>query len=122
MWDRDPELELDYEDDVDVGKDAEPLEGHARSASPEPLATAPSALEHVKHCLTHLPFQRWCPHCIKARAQDQAHYSQESDERQKAELELVQFDYSFMKRQAEETPTPVLIGSTRRSGYAFGSV
>eukprot|EP00972_Heterocapsa_arctica_P010665 1564904-Heterocapsa_arctica.AAC.1 len=45
MWDRNPELELDYEDDGDVGEDAEPLEGHARSASPEPLATAPSALE-----------------------------------------------------------------------------
>eukprot|EP00972_Heterocapsa_arctica_P033348 4908139-Heterocapsa_arctica.AAC.1 len=88
MYGRDPELELDYEDDEEVGEDAEPLEGHARAASPEPLATAPSPLEQVKHCLTHLPFQRWCPHCVKARAQDQAHYSQQGDEKRKAEPEL----------------------------------
>eukprot|EP00972_Heterocapsa_arctica_P063236 9330342-Heterocapsa_arctica.AAC.1 len=84
---RDP-ADIELNDDEEPDTDIEPLEGHARAASPQPLATAPSPLEQVKHCLTHLPFQRWCAHCVKARAQDQAHYSQKGDEKRKAEPEL----------------------------------
>eukprot|EP00972_Heterocapsa_arctica_P021695 3191710-Heterocapsa_arctica.AAC.1 len=51
--------DIDLPQDEEPEFDIEPLEGHARTASPKPLATALSALEQYKHCLTHLPFARW---------------------------------------------------------------
>eukprot|EP00972_Heterocapsa_arctica_P077277 11398931-Heterocapsa_arctica.AAC.1 len=68
LGDPDPVLDEPSRDD-----ELEPDFGHARVATPEPLATAPGALEQALHCLTHIPFARWCPICVKARAADQAH-------------------------------------------------
>eukprot|EP00972_Heterocapsa_arctica_P000056 8804-Heterocapsa_arctica.AAC.1 len=85
----------------------EPEPTLARSASPEPLATAPSALEQARHSLAHMPFAKWCPICIKARAADAPHVVH----RDQVGPEVVQFDYSFLDT------VPILIGATRRTGY-----
>ena len=89
----------------------EPVPEQARLATPEPMATAPSVLEQARHCLTHLPFARWCPIFVKARAADQPHTVQAA----KPGPEVVQFDYSFLDA------APILIGATRRTGYSFAS-
>eukprot|EP00972_Heterocapsa_arctica_P109599 16134335-Heterocapsa_arctica.AAC.1 len=66
------------------------------------MATAPSALEQARHCLTHLPFAKWCPICVKARAANQPHGVHPDQ----PGPEVVQFDYSFLDT------APILIGAT----------
>ncbi|MCP4896673.1 MAG: hypothetical protein GY906_06815, partial [bacterium] len=95
----------------------EPLREHARLANGEPLATAPSELEQARHCLTHLPFAKWCAICVKARAKDEAHGKLKMNDGP----DVVQFDYAFMRSGDEEKLVPVLIAITRRAGYAFAS-
>ena len=99
----------------DEGHD--PLREHARLANGEPLATAPSELEQSRHCLTHLPFAKWCAICVKARAKDMVH----NKIKVKDGPDVVQFDYAFMRSGDEEKMVPVLIAITRRAGYAFAS-
>ena len=99
----------------DEGHD--PLREHARLANGEPLATAPSELEQSRHCLTHLPFAKWCAICVKARAKDMVH----NKIKVKDGPDVVQFDYAFMRSGEEEKLVPVLIAITRRAGYAFAS-
>ena len=91
----------------DEGHD--PLREHARLANGEPLATAPSELEQSRHCLTHLPFAKWCAICIKARAKDMVH----NKIKVKDGPDVVQFDYAFMRSGDEEKMVPVLIAITR---------
>eukprot|EP00972_Heterocapsa_arctica_P019039 2810901-Heterocapsa_arctica.AAC.1 len=38
------------------------------------------------------------------------------------EPELLQFDYSFLRRGDKDVPVPILIGIARRSGYSFPTV
>ena len=71
-----PELELDSEDE-------EPGSTVIRS---QKLLYQPSAQEWDDHQRTHIPFRKWCPHCVQGKCVSGAHRrSQKSDEDSKRE-------------------------------------
>ena len=45
----------------------------AKRACPLPEVKMPSAKEYADHCLTHIPYRRWCPYCVAARMPIVAH-------------------------------------------------
>ena len=81
-------------------------DGHPAVAPALPIVV--SNEERKRHNLTHLPFRKWCPICVSAKAADPAH-------RRKAEgdpptLPICQVDFFFMNRRAErETATGITL-------------
>ena len=43
----------------------------------------PTEEEFENHCVTHLPFRRWCPICVKAKGNEDSHKSAEESTKPK---------------------------------------
>ncbi len=52
--------------------DEEPENGH-RSVIKKHQTWMPTSAEREEHAMTHLPFRRWCEHCVKGRGEDMKH-------------------------------------------------
>ena len=59
---------MDVEDDTVV---------QPAKALPQPKV--PTAAEVAAHCLTHLPYRSWCPHCVASRRPNTQHRSSSSE-------------------------------------------
>ena len=86
---------MDVEDDIVV---------QAAAALPQPKV--PSAAEVAAHCLTHLPYRSWCPHCVASRRPNTKHRS--SSESQRADPLLVA-DYCFVRDTDDSECVTVLV-------------
>ena len=94
--------DVDNEIVGDVGPDAAEEEEELISDPPiiseeAPVRLArnpadPTAEERARHDATHLPFRSWCPICVEARATEDPHYRQTTEERAKG-LPRVCVDY-----------------------------
>ena len=67
--------EDDAEKEVDVEQAAEEEFG---IRNPRKLLDPklPTQKEIDEHCLTHLPFRNWCPHCVAGKGKMAPHYKQ----------------------------------------------
>ena len=63
------------EDDLSCGVCSEQDEPLVKKPTALPEVKAPSAKEFAEHCLTHLPYRRWCPYCVAAEMPNVAHRS-----------------------------------------------
>ena len=50
----------------------------------------PTALEVERHCLTHVPYRSWCPHCVRGRGKEMNH-----DKKQKEHSALKEFAFDY---------------------------
>jgi hypothetical protein len=66
----------------------------------------PSSEERKTHEMTHLPFRRWCRHCIRGRGKEAAHYKRKGED---GELHELHFDYAFMGEEDEPGKTVTLL-------------
>lgn len=85
------------------------------------VAKMPSKAEVDHHNLTHLPFQRWCKHCIQ-RASDDGHYRDPDKHHSDLDDEScqIQMDYSFIKTdQQGDTQCTVLLMWVTQTLYGF---
>ena len=73
----------------------------------------PTREERSRHELTHLPFRRWCRHCVEGRAPDDPHMCGPCDEERG--VPKVSLDYGFMKREGEEGQRTILVIKARPS-------
>ena len=64
--------------------------------------------------LTHLPFQNWCPHCVRAKGKDMDHRKVGDKQRGLAEFA---FDYCFPGNELGYKLT-VLVGRERTTGMS----
>ena len=93
------------------------MEVQARPASGLPeVPDPPSAAEYARHCLTHLPYRRWCKWCVMARMRNRAHRSLPPFSRS---MPLLCFDYCFVKHAGQDKWLSVLIGKLYPSGAIF---
>ena len=67
----------------------------------------PTAAQISAHNINHLPYRSWCPHCVAARRPN-SHHSRSKNEDRKSSPLLVA-DYCFMKDNADEEITTVLV-------------
>ena len=74
------ELEVDEEEAQEGGMQRVPM--------------LPSQAEIDEHNITHLPFRRWCPFCLRGRGISSGHFSRkEADESQ---VPVIAVDYCFL--------------------------
>ena len=82
--------------ECEVPKEAAPIRVTRNPADPTPE-------ERAKHDLTHLPARPWCPVCVEARATEDPHYKQTSEEK-KAGLAQICSDYCEIgENEADKT-------------------
>eukprot|EP00435_Cladocopium_sp_Y103_P048802 s823_g14.t1 len=62
-------------------------------------AERPNDLEVQKHCLTHLPYQPWCLHCIAHRGRPDRH--ERHDAAKEGSIPVISFDFCTTKSLAE---------------------
>ena len=87
----------------------------SRRPRPLPDVQVPSAKEYAEHCLTHLPYRRWCPFCVAARMPNVAHKKLPPFSRK---VPLFVMDYCFPKKADDPNYVTVLVGKL----YPYGAV
>ena len=100
--------EDDQTDDIEKGRAARGL------LMPRP----PSVEERERHCLTHVPYQKWCSICVQSRGRDDAHPTAHD----RPGIPVLQVDYSFFRSEQEgDRLQPILIGIVVKHGYAYAT-
>ena len=84
-----------------------------------PCPGEPSPQEVARHNLTHLPYRAWCPHCVAARRNNQAHQKGTSAPRS---LPLLVLDYCFIRDGDASDNLTVLVGRLYPSRALFATV
>ena len=84
---------------------------------PEPKEPLPEDV--ARHNLTHIPYRSWCPHCVAARRNNQAHKQGSSAPRT---IPLLVFDYAFIRDADTEDMLTILVGRHYPSRALFATV
>ncbi len=53
--------------------------------------SAPTQEEVEQHCIVHLPYRTWCPHCVRGKGRDDAHNTTYNEHR----VPTLSIDYGF---------------------------
>ena len=93
------------EEDVGENEQEEITEGREVASRSSPKA--PTEEERRTHCITHIPFRSWCPHCVAARGRNFPHLRKTEDK--KDEHVSVHLDYCFLRDEAGGESVPVLV-------------
>merc|ERR1712020_836358 len=68
----------------------------------------PTRAEWEAHQATHLPYRNWCQHCVEGRCDNPPHRRRPAEQELPAAQE-VHMDYCFVRREAEEQYTTILV-------------
>ena len=79
----------------------------------------PSPEEVREHCLTHLPYRAWCPHCVRAKGKSMQHRKREECDRVLPEVHV---DYMFMGGVEDEGTKCILVAKDRDTRMVMSSV
>ena len=94
----------------------EPAEGAPIRYAKDP--GDPTEEEFENHCVTHLPFRRWCPICVKAKGKEDAH--REAGESTKPTIVL---DYkSFGQEIDTDDKATAIVGRDKKTVSTFAHV
>ena len=59
----------------------------------------PSKEEWENHLRTHIPYRKWCPHCVRGKRKAGAHRSVEDELEETEEVPVISFDYMVQKTE-----------------------
>ena len=85
---------------------------------PVPEFPEPSAIEMAKHCLTHLPYRRWCRWCVMARRRGRFHRRLPPCSRS---IPLLVLDDCFVEHAGDDRWLTVLVGRLYPSRAMFAA-
>ena len=117
-------------DEGDEEIEAAPEEEPAARARPLPTPFQPSLSQYLDHCLTHYPYQSWCPHCVEGRGREFGHHTVAKES---SAAPTISFDYAFVGDNAEiktqeefesagEAAVKLLVVRDDKSKAVFGHV
>ena len=79
-----------------------PNEGEqAASVTPLPIPFQPTLSQFLDHCITHYPYQSWCPYCVEGRGREFGH---RTVVKESSATPTISFDYAFLS-DGEEIET-----------------
>ena len=74
---------------------------------PVPSPGSHTREEYVRHCLTHVPYRSWCPHCVKGQRHNAAHTTKPKGVR---EVPMLAIDYCFVRDSEDKEALTLLVG------------
>ena len=87
---------IDDEDELRATDEEE----QAQKVNPLPTPFQPTLSQYLDHCITHYPYQSWCPHCVEGRGREFGHSTHAKEPRA---APTISFDYAFLSDGAEIT-------------------
>ena len=90
----------------------------------------PTLSQYLDHCVTHYPYQSWCPHCVEGKGREFGHTTRAKEQ---SDVPTVSFDYAFLSDGEEvltqeafdaagETAVKLLVVRDDRSKALFAHV
>ena len=67
------------EDDQGEELDASLEEEQALKVAPLPAPYQPTLSQFLDHCVTHYPYQSWCPYCVEGKGREFGHRATEKE-------------------------------------------
>ena len=67
-------------------------EEQAETVNPLPTTFQPTLSQYLDHCITHYPYQSWCPHCVEGRGREFGHCTHAKEP---GAVPTISFDYVF---------------------------
>ena len=118
------------EDDVDKELKASDDGEQAVRIVPLPTPFQPSLSQFMDHCVTHYPYQSWCPYCVEGRGREFGHHRVVRDQ---STTPTVSFDYAFISdngdietqeayEAAGESAVKLLVVRDDKSKAIFGHI
>ena len=118
------------EDDVDKELKASDEGEQAVRIAPLPTPFQPSLSQFTDHCVTHYPYQSWCPYCVEGRGREFGHHRVVRDQ---STTPTVSFDYAFVSdngdietqeayEAAGESAVKLLVVRDDKSKAIFGHI
>ena len=80
----------------------------------------PSQAEVDAHELTHLPFRKWCRHCMRGRGKEMPHKKGATDK--VSDLHELSLDYCFPGNTGGVSPLTVLVARERLTKMVLAAV
>ena len=68
-------------------------EEQAVKVRPLPTPYQPTLSQFLDHCVTHYPYQSWCPYCVEGKGREFGH---RATEKESCATPIVSFDYVFL--------------------------
>ena len=69
----------------------------ARTIKGQPKVVKPSVQEWEDHMRTHIPYRKWCPHCVGGKRKAGEHSSTSDEIKENEEVPVISFDYMTQK-------------------------
>ena len=116
--------------DIDKRKSAEGViieqerdEGgeEARIIKGKKMVRQPTQEEYDEHMRTHIPFRKWCPHCVKGKRKNDPHRAPKEKELGRLQ-ELLQAGLIFQGNHAEHSEAESVSSSSSSSRTGLGPV
>ena len=84
----------------------------------------PSKEEWDEHQRTHIPFRKWCPHCVRGKCKGATHKkSEKSEEEKEQEVPVILLDYMGKKTKDEWSQrveaSPIIVGINGKDKGVF---
>ena len=96
----------------------------ARGITGQKAVYKPSKNEWDEHQKTHIPFRKWCPHCVRGKCKGATHEKGEkSEEGKEQEVPVISLDH-MGKKAEDEWPqrveaSPIIVGINRKDKGVF---
>ena len=87
--------EIIEEEECEKGKEGEE---EARTMRGKKLVRQPSREEYDEHMRTHLPFRKWCPHCVKGKRKNDPRRA----DKEKEEQEVPTMSWDYMEQRGKD--------------------
>ena len=65
----------------------------SRQVVPLPTPFQPTLSQFLNHCVTHYPYQSWCPYCVEGWGRESGH---SRVTRESSATLTISFDYAFL--------------------------
>ena len=91
-------------------------QAHRVRALPKPLL--PTRADREKHELTHLPYETWCRHCVRARSLNDPHGKTKKHSTAR-EVPVVSGDFCFMGQTDQDKAGPIFVMRDHNTRITF---
>ena len=79
---------------VEVSEEvSEEISEEGRIVKGQQRIVKPGKEEWENHMRTHIPYRKWCPHCVRGKPKAGVHSKVEDDLKEEEEVPVISFDY-----------------------------
>ena len=112
--------------EVSVEAPEEEISEEGRSVKGQKRVVKPNKEEWEDHMRTHIPYRKWCPHCVMGKRKSGVHSKNQDDLKIEEEVPVISFDYMWQNseegKEKEIETMPTLVSFERGVKWVSANV